>query len=382
MSEEKAQTMQSEKHNYSGKRALIMAGGTGGHVFPALAVADILREQGVEVHWLGTAAGIESKVVPDAGITLHCIDVKGVRGKGKLGLLKAPFLVIKAILQAKKVFNKVKPDVVLGMGGFASGPGAVAAKLASVPLIIHEQNAKAGMTNKLSLVMAKRKLAAFPGAFGSDQQKSISDQQKSIEIVGNPVRGDILKLEDSSARYAKRQGKLNVLIVGGSLGAAAINEVVPKALQLMDEALRPSVWHQAGPKKIEETLAYYKECGIDAQVDAFIKDMHSAYSWADVVICRAGALTVSELAIAGVASILVPFPFAVDDHQTANGQFLVEAGAAILIDQKALDAQKLKTLLMSLNERDKLAEMAANAQSVAAPKASQNVAQICLEEMK
>ncbi len=375
MSEDTAQTMQSDTNAYQGKRALIMAGGTGGHVFPALAVADILREQGVEVHWLGTAAGIESKVVPEAGIKLHCIDVKGVRGKGKLGLLKAPWLVLKAIMQARKVFKKVQPDVVLGMGGFASGPGAVAAKLASVPLIIHEQNAKAGMTNKLSLGMATRKLAAFPGAFGSDQQKG-------IEIVGNPVRGAILQLEKSAQRYAKREGKLNVLIVGGSLGALALNKVVPKAMQLLDDAERVNIWHQAGANKSDETQSLYKECNVNAQVDAFIKDMHSAYSWADLVICRAGALTVSELAIAGVASLLVPFPFAVDDHQTANGQFLVNSGAALLADQNSLDAQTLKDLLVSLSDREKLAQMAKNAQSVAAPKASQNVAQICLEEMK
>jgi UDP-N-acetylglucosamine--N-acetylmuramyl-(pentapeptide) pyrophosphoryl-undecaprenol N-acetylglucosamine transferase len=375
MSEDTAQTMQAATDTYKGKSALIMAGGTGGHVFPALAVADILREQGVEVHWLGTAAGIESRVVPDAGITLHCIDVKGVRGKGKLGLLKAPWLILKAIMQAKKVFKTVKPDVVLGMGGFASGPGAVAAKLASVPLIIHEQNAKAGMTNKLSLSMATRKLAAFPGAFGSDQQKG-------IEIVGNPVRGAILQLEESAQRYAKRDGKLNVLIVGGSLGAVALNTIVPKAMQLLDASQRPNIWHQAGANKSDETLSLYQTCEVQAQVDPFIKDMHSAYNWADVVICRAGALTVSELAIAGVASILVPFPFAVDDHQTANGQFLVDAGAALLADQKSLDAKKLKDLLESLSEREKLAKMAANAQSVAAPNASQSVAQICLEEMK
>lgn len=359
------------------KVALIMAGGTGGHVFPALAVADVLRESDVQVHWLGTAAGIEAKVIPKAGITLHCIDVKGLRGKGKLGLLKAPWLILKAIWQAKKVFNQVKPDVVLGMGGFASGPGAVAAKLCAVPLVIHEQNAKAGMTNKLSLAMAKRKLAAFPNAFGLNQ-----DARKGIEVVGNPVRGAILEMQGSATRYSARQGKLNLLIVGGSLGAMAINQVVPSALAKMPMSERPNVWHQAGARNIEVTQTLYKECDVQAQVSAFIEDMDQAYSWADLVICRAGALTVSEMAIAGVASLLVPFPFAVDDHQSANGQFLVDAGASIMVAQKALDENKLIALLAQLSDREMLADMAVKAQRVALPQASNTVANICLEEMQ
>ncbi|MEM5530593.1 undecaprenyldiphospho-muramoylpentapeptide beta-N-acetylglucosaminyltransferase [Gammaproteobacteria bacterium AS21] len=357
------------------KIALVMAGGTGGHVFPALAVAEILKEQGVEIHWLGTAAGIESKIVPAANIKLHCIDVKGLRGKGKLGLLKAPFLVLKAILQARKVFKLVKPDVVLGMGGFASGPGAVAAKLAGVPLVIHEQNAKAGMTNKISLLMASRKLAAFPGAFGDDQQKG-------IEIVGNPVRGPILQMQACDQRYKNRTGKLNVLVVGGSLGAAAINNVVPQTLMTMSGENRPNVWHQTGVKNFDTTEQLYKQCQVEAKVSPFIDNMDEAYSWADLVICRAGALTVSEIAIAGIASILVPFPFAVDDHQTANGEYLASAGAAILVQQKSLTVEKLKQLFESYNNREDLMNMAAKALSVAAPDASLNVANICLEEMK
>jgi len=358
----------------SKKVALIMAGGTGGHVFPALAVADLLRDANVDVHWLGTAAGIEAKVIPNAGIPLHCIEVKGVRGKGKLGLLKAPWLVAKAIWQARKVFQQVKPDIVLGMGGFASGPGAVAAKLAGVPLVIHEQNAKAGMTNKLSLKMAKRKLAAFPNAFGDDSLNG-------IEVVGNPVRGPILEVEPSAQRYAQRQGKLNVLIVGGSLGAMAINEVVPKALAKIDKKLRPNVRHQAGARNIEQTQALYNALAIEADVTAFIDKMDEAYSWADLVICRAGALTVSEIAIAGVASLLIPFPFAVDDHQSANGQFLVDAGAAHLVAQKTLDENKLVELLAQLDNREMLADMADKAQHVGSPQASNTVANICLEEM-
>jgi len=357
------------------KVALIMAGGTGGHVFPALAVADLLRESAVQIHWLGTAAGIEAKVVPNAGIQLHCIDVKGLRGKGKLGLLKAPWLIIKAILQARKVIRSVKPDVVLGMGGFASGPGAVAAKLAGVPLIIHEQNAKAGVTNKLSLPLACRKLAAFPGAFGDDTAKG-------IEIVGNPVRGPILNMQPSEQRYAQRSAGINLLIVGGSLGAQAINQLVPQALAKIDVSFRPNVWHQTGVKNIDATLALYKESAVAAKVEAFIEDMDSAYAWADLVICRAGALTVSELAIAGVASVLVPFPFAVDDHQTANAAFLEASGAAILVPQKSLNAEKLRALLVQLNDRKSLQQMAQKACKLAAPEASATVANICLEEMQ
>ncbi|MEH6445535.1 MAG: UDP-N-acetylglucosamine--N-acetylmuramyl-(pentapeptide) pyrophosphoryl-undecaprenol N-acetylglucosamine transferase, partial [Oceanospirillaceae bacterium] len=264
--------------------------------------------------------------------------------------------------------------VVLGMGGFASGPGAVAAKLCGVPLVIHEQNAKAGMTNKLSLLMAKRKLAAFPEAFGSDSEKN-------IEVVGNPIRGAILNLQTSSERYAQRTGKLNVLIVGGSLGAMAINKVVPDTLATLDIEDRPNVWHQAGIRNIDETALRYTDAKVEARVDAFIDDMQSAYAWADLVICRAGALTVSELAIAGVAAILVPFPAAVDDHQTANGKFLEKAGAAILVQQKNLDTHKLSQLLVQLKDRKLLSQMAAKAQQVASPKATITVANICLKEM-
>lgn len=354
-----------------------MAGGTGGHVFPALAVADVLRDQGFEIHWLGTAAGIEATVVPQAGIQLHSIEVKGVRGKGKLGLLKAPWLIAKAICQARKVFAQVKPSVVLGMGGFASGPGAVAAKLASVPLVIHEQNARAGMTNKLSLYLAKRVLAAFPDAFGKG-----SDSAKQIEIVGNPVRGPILSMVSAAERYTQRSGAINVLVVGGSLGAQAINQTLPAALAEMDSQQRPNVWHQSGKRNIEQTQALYQELGVTGRVDAFIDDMAEAYAWADLVICRAGALTVSELAIAGVASVLVPFPHAVDDHQTANAQYLAREGAAELVAQSMLDKEKMKALLTLYSDRKQLLEMANKAQSAGAPQATQNVAQICIKEMK
>ncbi|MGB1237060.1 MAG: undecaprenyldiphospho-muramoylpentapeptide beta-N-acetylglucosaminyltransferase [Pseudomonadales bacterium] len=357
------------------KVALIMAGGTGGHVFPALAVADVLRAKGFDIHWLGTAAGIEAIEVPKADIALHCIDVQGVRGKGKLGLLKAPWRITKAIIQARKVLREVAPNVVLGMGGFASGPGAVAAKLAGIPLVIHEQNARAGMTNKLSLKLGAKALAAFPGAFGEKE-----DARIGTEIVGNPVRGPILDLPAPSERFAERTGALNVLVVGGSLGAAAINAVVPKALSMTQTPIH--VWHQAGKRNIEETRAHYATYAVEGRVEPFIDDMAAAYAWADLVICRAGALTVSELAIAGVASILVPFPHAVDDHQSANAQYLAREDAAIVVAQRDLDAEKLVALLAQLNDRQHLLHMAERARRAAAPEATEVVADICIREMK
>jgi UDP-N-acetylglucosamine--N-acetylmuramyl-(pentapeptide) pyrophosphoryl-undecaprenol N-acetylglucosamine transferase len=355
------------------KTALIMAGGTGGHVFPALATADVLRAQGVEVHWMGTERGIESRVIPEAGIPLHTIDVQGVRGKGKLGLLAAPFRIFKAIRQAKKVFNTVKPDVVMGMGGFASGPGAVAAKLSGVPLVIHEQNATAGMTNRLSARFASRVLEAFGGAFGEGVLS---------ETVGNPVRGDILDLPEPSARFKDRTGPLRILVVGGSLGAKAINELMPKALAELSPDERPEVWHQTGMKNLEETQAIYDELSVSAKVVPFIEKMSDAYGWADWVVCRSGALTVSELAIAGVPALLVPFPFAVDDHQTTNAEFLVNAGAARLIQQRDLGVDDVVSLMKNESDRAELVRMADQGRSVARPQASQHVAEICLEMMK
>lgn len=360
------------------RKALIMAGGTGGHVFPALATADCLRQQGVAVEWLGTAAGIEADVVPAANIKLHCIDVKGLRGKGKLSLLLAPLRLAHALYQALGVLRRVKPDVVLGMGGFASGPGGLAAWLTGVPVVVHEQNACAGMTNKILSRMAKRVLEAFGGAF---RGKVVTT------VVGNPVRGDILNLPEPAVRFEGRQGPIRLLVVGGSLGAKAINELLPAVLSRLAGDIQLEVLHQVGKRNLTETQALYKAAGLDGresiQVVPFIERMDEAYGWADLVLCRSGALTVSELSIAGVASVLVPFPFAVDDHQTGNARFLAEAGAAILIQQKELDLDRLTNILTEqLNDRQVLLEMAKKARQLGQPEASQTVADICLEVMK
>ncbi|SIT09505.1 undecaprenyldiphospho-muramoylpentapeptide beta-N-acetylglucosaminyltransferase [Neptunomonas antarctica] len=357
----------------SNKTALVMAGGTGGHVFPALATANCLQQEGVTIHWMGTQKGIESTVVPNAGIPLHTIDVQGLRGKGRLSLVLAPFKLLKAIWQAVKVVRLVKPDVVLGMGGFASGPGAVAARLLGIPLVIHEQNAVAGMTNRISAKLAQRILVAFPDAFGANVK---------VEQTGNPVRGAILDLPEPAQRYAARSGSINLLIVGGSLGAKGINELVPEALAQLSADERPNVWHQTGKQHIDATRKKYKALQVEARVDAFIEHMDEAYGWADLVICRSGALTVSELAIAGVPALLIPFPFAVDDHQTANAHYLEQVGAAWIVQQADLKVDDIIEVLRNKADRSSLAKMALNARSVAKPDASNQVARICLESMK
>ncbi|SEG70765.1 undecaprenyldiphospho-muramoylpentapeptide beta-N-acetylglucosaminyltransferase [Marinobacterium lutimaris] len=355
------------------KRVLIMAGGTGGHVFPALATADALRSQGIEVEWLGTAAGIEADVVPKAGIKLHCIDVRGVRGKGRLKQLLAPFGLMLALWQALKVINRVKPDSVLGMGGFASGPGGLMAWLRRKPLVIHEQNAVAGTTNRISSRFATRVLQAFPRAF---RGKDLG------EVVGNPVRGPILNVEAPEERFKDRSGPLRLLVVGGSLGAKPINDLLPPTLAKLPESERPQIWHQSGKRNIEELSAAYEREGVEAKVVPFIERMDEAYAWADLVLCRAGALTVSELAIAGVASILVPLPHAIDDHQNANAGFLSEAGAGVRIRQAELSGDRLLELLKEFSDRDKLLKMASAARAQARPESSKRVAQVCVEVMK
>ncbi|WP_415890428.1 undecaprenyldiphospho-muramoylpentapeptide beta-N-acetylglucosaminyltransferase [Neptuniibacter sp. SY11_33] len=357
------------------KIALIMAGGTGGHVFPALATAEKLQAQGVHVEWLGSRHGIEADLVPAAGLKLHSIEVRGLRGKGKLSLLLAPFKLLIALWQALSVVRSVKPDVVLGMGGFASGPGGLAAWLLRIPLIIHEQNAVAGMTNKALSKLAKKVLEAFQGAFKSGLV---------TQTVGNPVRGSILNLPEPTERFSGREGPLRLLVVGGSLGAKAINDLLPEVLADLPQEQRPEVWHQAGKRNIEETQQRYEALDVtECKVVAFIDDMAEAYSWADVVLCRAGALTVSELSNAGVASVLVPFPYAVDDHQTKNANYLAERDAAILIQQSDLNKEMLTALLTEqLNQRETLMEMANKALSLGKPEASDVVANVCLEAMK
>lgn len=353
---------------------LIMAGGTGGHVFPALAVAEELRARGATINWLGTARGIENRLVPAANITLHLIKVEGVRGRGLIGLVKAPFLIIYALLQAMSVISQLKPTVVLGFGGFASGPGGLAAKLLGKPLVIHEQNAVAGTTNRLLAKVANKVLAAFPDAFSA---------VGIARVVGNPVREQIKNIESVQDRYSDRMQQklpLQLLVVGGSLGAKAINELIPQALAELPIGSRPVVWHQCGKGHAEATTALYMQHQVSAKVAEFIDDMAAAYAWADIVICRAGALTVSELMMAGVASILIPLPSAIDDHQTFNAKNLSDTGAGIALVQKDLTAAKLAALLLTeLADRHHLMSMAEKAQQLAKPYAVAQVADICEE---
>ena len=356
---------------YARLRVLIMAGGTGGHVFPALAVAQHLRTHGAHVAWLGTRRGLESDVVPKAGFELHYLSIGGLRGKDVLTLLLAPFKLLLAVLQALLIVARYRPSVVLGLGGFVTGPGGVGAWLLRKPLVIHEQNAIPGMTNRWLSRIAVRVLQAFPGAFPANT---------GAVTTGNPLRAEIVALLPPQQRFAARDGKLRLLVLGGSLGAQALNSAVPAALALLAEADRPTVLHQAGKRHIADTQRFYKDAQMPGDVVEFIADMAQAYAWADVVLCRAGALTVSELAAAGVAAILVPYPHAVDDHQTVNASYLTSASAALLVQQPQLTATYLAELLQSFIDagvpaRARLLRMAEAARGLAQPNATELVAQ-------
>ena len=333
-------------------RVLIMAGGTGGHVFPALAVAQALQEKGVTVTWLGTQRGLESDIVPKAGFPIDWISIQGLRGNGMLGWLMAPVKLLKAVYQAWQVFNLRKPDAVIGLGGFVTGPGGVVAWLKRKPLVIHEQNAIPGMTNKLLARLANRVLEAFP--------KSFENKFQAV-CVGNPVRKELLALASPEERLRLREGAFHLLVVGGSLGAKALNDVVPSAIKQVEGFLPLSVWHQTGQKLHAEALEAYKDVQCDKRVDPFISNMAEAYAWADLIICRSGALTVSELSAVGLGSILVPYPHAVDDHQTKHAGFLVDAGAAELMPQDSLTADALAEKFKRIFQDRKLILDMANA---------------------
>ncbi len=349
---------------------LIMAGGTGGHVFPALAVARELMARGVPVVWMGTHQGLEATVVPAAGIPMEWVSVAGLRGKHLGRLLRAPFMLARAGWQALRIVARLRPRVVLGMGGFVTGPGGVAARLLGRPLCIHEQNAIAGMTNRWLSRIANRVFTAFPDSFPAERAR----------ITGNPVRPEIAALPAPAERLTGRSGPLRLLVVGGSLGAQALNETLPQALVMLAPEQRPEVRHQVGSRNIEQARAAYAAAGVEAELLPFIDDMAAAYAWADLVLCRSGALTVSELAAAGIASILVPYPHAVDDHQTHNAGFLVDAGAALLVSQSQLDAGRLADMLKSLGgDRARLLHMAEAARGLARPAAAAEVADLCLE---
>jgi UDP-N-acetylglucosamine--N-acetylmuramyl-(pentapeptide) pyrophosphoryl-undecaprenol N-acetylglucosamine transferase len=344
---------------------LIMAGGTGGHIFPALAVADQLRDKGWKVVWLGSKGGMESQLVPQYGFEIEWVRFSGLRGKGLLRLVLLPLNLLIAFWQSARAIFRVRPDVVLGMGGYISFPGGIMAALLARPLVLHEQNSIAGLANKVLARVADRILVAFPNAL------------KNSEWTGNPVRRDIAQLPAPERRFRNRAGNLKVLVVGGSLGAQALNETVPRALALIPQSQRPEVTHQAGEKHLAMLESGYREAGVSATTLAFIRDMASAYAMADVVICRAGALTISELAAAGIASVLVPFPSAVDDHQTVNARYLADQSAAVLLPQAELTPRKLADLLVGFT-RDKLLDMAKRARALGKPDAARIVAERCM----
>ncbi|WP_373188183.1 undecaprenyldiphospho-muramoylpentapeptide beta-N-acetylglucosaminyltransferase [Halopseudomonas sp.] len=350
------------------KRVLIMAGGTGGHVFPALACARLFTEQGYEVHWLGTRRGIEAELIPAAGIPIHYIDIQGLRGKGRLGLLKAPVQLLRALFQSLRLMSVLEPVCVLGAGGYVTGPGGLAAWLKRIPLVIHEQNAVVGTANRLLSRVARRHCEGFPGSF-ADTPKRLT--------TGNPVREDIFQVPAMSWQ-GDRQPRL--LVLGGSLGALPLNNLLPKAIALLAESVRPQVWHQCGRLHVELTTQGYEQAGVAARVEPFIADMAAAYAWADLVVCRAGALTISELAAAGRPALLIPLPHAIDDHQSANAAFLASQNAALILPQPSLSSETLAEQLNSLfTQPETLQAMAENARRQATPNATADVVTACQE---
>lgn len=352
-------------------RVLIMAGGTGGHVFPGLAVAAELRAHGHDVTWLGTPRGVENRAVPAAGLALERIAISGLRGKGVLTLLAAPVHLLRALWQALTVLRRLRPGVVLGMGGFVCGPGGLAAWLLRVPLCIHEQNSVAGLTNRLLSRPARRVMLAFPDAL---------PKSGKVHVTGNPVRAELTSLPLPEQRLRREDTTLRILVLGGSQGARRLNQMVPPALARLQTNLTIQVRHQSGDQGCEQVAGAYADAGIDARVQEFIDDMAAAYGWADLVICRAGALTIAELTAAGLGAILVPFPYAVDDHQTINAGWLCERGGAVLVPDSQLEPSYLAALLLELGrDRERLLCMARRSRELARPDAAARVAEICLE---
>ena len=347
------------------KKLLVMAGGTGGHVFPAIAVARELQQQGWEICWLGTKDRMEADLVPKHGIPIEFIQISGLKGKGVGALLKAPFAILRAVMQARKIIKKFKPDAVLGMGGYVSGPGGIAAKLCGVPVILHEQNAVAGLTNVWLSKIARRVLQAFPNAF------------PNAEVVGNPVRQDLFEIEAPEQRFAERSYPINILVMGGSQGAQVINQTVPEVAKVLGNQVFIS--HQVGKGKLAGVEEVYHATG-NGVASEFIDDMKAAYEWADLVICRSGALTVCEIAAAGLPAVFVPFQHK-DKQQFLNAEYLVETGAAYVIEQPEFTPEKLLAVLEPLiADRTKLTEMAIKARAKATPTAAKRVAEVIVEE--
>lgn len=348
---------------------MIMAGGTGGHIYPAISVAEYLRAQGWQIVWLGSKAGMEARIVPPHGYVMAWIRFSGLRGKGLLRALMLPFNLLIAFWQSMHAIFAYRPDVVLGMGGYVAFPGGLMASLFARPLVIHEQNSVAGLTNRVLARLADRVLVAFPNSFKNQYLES---------WVGNPVRADIGAMAAPEARYQARGNRLNVLVLGGSQGASILNTTLPRALALIPQARRPHITHQSGAAHIDELRAAYAAAGVQAETLPFIDDMAARYAQSDLVICRAGASTIAEIAAAGVASVLVPLPSAVDDHQTHNARFLADRGAAILIPQSEFTAENLAQFLQGF-ARDKLLVMAQAARTAAKPDATSAVAHVCME---
>lgn len=350
----------------SQKIALIMAGGTGGHIFPGLAVAQALRARGWRVHWLGAPGSMESRLVPAQGFALETIAFGGVRGKGVLTLALLPLRLLRAFWQALAVVRRVRPDVVVGLGGYISFPGGMMAVLAGKPLVLHEQNSVAGLANRVLAGVADKVFSAFPGVL------------RKAQWIGNPLRAAFTQQADPAERFAGRTGPLRLLVVGGSLGARALNEIVPRALALIPADRRPVVTHQSGAAQIEALRAHYQEAGVAAELTPFIDDTASAFADADVIVCRAGASTVTEIAAVGAAAVFVPFPSAVDDHQTQNAQFLVQAGAGWLLPQRDLTPQGLAQMLQQM-ERTTLMNTALEAKKMQKTLATEAVVAACEE---
>ncbi|HCL87619.1 MAG TPA: undecaprenyldiphospho-muramoylpentapeptide beta-N-acetylglucosaminyltransferase [Comamonadaceae bacterium] len=348
------------------KTALIMAGGTGGHIFPGLAVAEELAARGWRVHWLGTPGSMESRIVPPKGFAFEAIDFSGVRGKGVLTLALLPLRLLRAFWQAWGVLRRVRPDVVVGLGGYVTFPGGLVASAAGCPLVLHEQNSVPGMANRVLSMVAHRIFTAFPGVL------------KKGQWVGNPLRAAFTQQAGPAERFAGRSGPLQLLVVGGSLGARALNEIVPQALALIPEQQRPIVTHQSGATQIEQLRANYQAAGVQATLTPFIDDTAEAFAQADLIVCRAGASTVTEIAAVGAAAVFVPFPFAVDDHQTTNARFLVDAGAGWLVPQDRLTPEGLAQMLQN-TERPALVQRALEAKKMQKTQAAREVAMACEE---
>jgi UDP-N-acetylglucosamine--N-acetylmuramyl-(pentapeptide) pyrophosphoryl-undecaprenol N-acetylglucosamine transferase len=347
---------------------MIMAGGTGGHIFPALSVAESVRSSGWHIVWLGTSNGMEARIVPPHGYTMAWVRFSALRGKGVLRAMLLPVNLLVAFWQSARAIFAHRPDVVLGMGGYVTFPGGMMASLFNRPLVVHEQNSVAGLANRVLARLADRILVGFPEAFGP---------RTKAEWSGNPVRADIARLPPPETRFAGRSGPLRVLVLGGSLGARALNEVLPRALASMPQTTRPIVIHQTGTAHIESVRARYAEAGLNAEVVPFIEDMAACYAAIDLAVCRAGASTIAELAAVGVAAVLVPFPHAVDDHQTHNARFLADRGAAVLLPERELTPKRLASLMMELG-RERLLAMGSAGRALAKPEATRTVAEACM----